>query len=115
MSPVIEGAEERRQGSPSAIGHRLVTAIKNDDVSGLSAEIAYRFLFAIFPFGLFVAALGAFVATSLHIANPAEEIVGGLGDNLPPAIADALRPELERLLTTARADLLAIGAIAALW
>jgi membrane protein len=115
MSPVIDGAEERPSGSASAIAHRLIAAIKTDDVSGLSAEIAYRFLFAIFPFGLFVAALGAFVATSLHIANPAEEIVGGLGDNLPPAIADALRPELERLLTTARADLLAIGAIAALW
>lgn len=115
MSPVIEGVEERPQGSPSAIAHRLMDAIKKDDVSGLSAEIAYRFLFAIFPFGLFVAALGAFVATSLHIANPAEEIVGGLGDNLPAAIADGLRPELERLLTTARADLLAFGAIAALW
>ena len=115
MSPVIDGTDERPRGSPSAIAHRLIGAIKEDDVSGLAAEIAYRFLFAIFPFGLFVAALGTFVATSLHVANPAEEIVGGLGDNLPPAIADALRPELERLLTSARADLLAIGAIAALW
>ncbi|HEX5014773.1 MAG TPA: YihY/virulence factor BrkB family protein [Candidatus Limnocylindrales bacterium] len=115
MSPVIEGGEGRSGGGASAIGKRLIDAIRKDDVSGLSAEIAYRFLFAIFPFGLFVAALGAFVATSLHIANPAEEIVAGLGDNLPSSIADALRPELERLLSTARADLLAFGALAALW
>jgi membrane protein len=84
-------------------------------VLGLSAEIAYRFLFAVFPFGLFVAALGAFVATFLRITNPAEQIVRGLADNLPQSIGDALRPELERLLSSARPDLLTIGAIGALW
>ena len=65
--------------------------------------------------GLFVAALGAFVASAVHVDNPAEQILGGLGDNLPPAIADALRPELERLFSSASAQLLSIGAIAALW
>jgi membrane protein len=62
-----------------------------------------------------VAALGAFTASWLHVDNPAQQLVGGLGDNLPPSIADALRPELERLLNSARADLLSVGAIAALW
>jgi membrane protein len=99
----------------SGIGRRLMHGIQNDDVSGLAAEIAYRFLFAVFPFGLFVAALSAFGAGMLHIDNPAQQIVGGLSDNLPPSIAEGLRPELERLLTSARADLLSIGAIAALW
>jgi len=114
--PVIDETGGRGEGGDlKAVGSRILDGIKEHDVSGLAAEIAYRFLFAIFPFGLFVAALGAFVATSLHVANPAEEIVAGLGDNLPPSIADALRPELERLLNSARADLLAIGAIAALW
>jgi membrane protein len=41
--------------------------------------------------------------------------VGALGDNLPPSIADAIRPELQRLLETGRPGLLAFGAIAALW
>ena len=114
--PVIDATnDDRATDRLSAVGRRLLEGIKKDDVSGLAAEIAYRFLFAIFPFGLFVAALGAFVATSLHVDNPAEQMVAGLGDNLPPSIADAIRPELERLLTSARADLLTIGAIAALW
>jgi membrane protein len=94
---------------------RFLHSLKEDDLSGLSAEIAYRFLFAVFPFGLFVAALGSFVAVYFRIDNPADEMVRGLGDNLPPSIADAIRPELEHLLSSARPDLLSIGAIAALW
>lgn len=84
-------------------------------MSGLSAEIAYRFLFAVFPFGLFVAALGSFVAVYFSIDNPADEAVRALGDNLPPSIADAIRPELEHLLSSARPDLVSIGALTALW
>jgi membrane protein len=116
MAPVVDGSDRSEgAGGAKSIARRILDGIKKNDVSGLAAEMAYRFLFAVFPFGLFVAALGAFVATSLRIDNPAEQIVGGLGDNLPPAVADALRPELERLLNSARADLLSIGAIAALW
>jgi membrane protein len=94
---------------------RFLQGVKEHDVSGLSAEIAYRFLFAVFPFGLFVAALGSFVAVYFHIDNPADEVVGALGDNLPPSIAEAIRPELQHLLSSARPDLVSIGALAALW
>ena len=94
---------------------RLIESVKDDDLSGLSAEIAYRFLFAVFPFGLFAAALGSFAATYLHVDNPADEIIRGLGDNLPPSIAEALRPELQHLLSSARPELVSIGALAALW
>ena len=114
--PVIDETGGRPEGADlKAVGRRLLDGIKENDVSGLAAEIAYRFLFAVFPFGLFVAALSAFVATSLNVDNPAEQIVAGLGDNLPPSIVEGLRPELERLLTSARGDLLTIGALAALW
>jgi membrane protein len=98
----------------TAFGKRLFRRMREDDVAGLSAEIAYRFLFAVFPFGLFVAAFGAFAATWLGIGNPAEALVDGLGDNLPPSLAQALQPELERLLDSARPGLLVVGASAAL-
>lgn len=97
------------------IGRRFIGGIIEDDVTGLAAEIAYRFLFAVFPFGLFVAAVATFVANWLPIDNPSGQIVSALGDNLPGPIADSLRPELERLIASPRADLLSIGAIAALW
>jgi membrane protein len=89
--------------------------VREHDVGGLSAEMAYRFLFAVFPFGLFVAAMGSVIAGWLRVQDPATQIVAALGDNLPPQIANAVRPELERLLTSARTELVVIGAVAALW
>jgi membrane protein len=119
-------ARERQGGTPqrtdpsdddarAGILPTLRRKVSEDDVGGLSAEMAYRFLFAVFPFGLFVAALGTFVASALHVDNPAQQIIGALGDNLPSSVANALQPELERLVASPRADLLSIGAIAALW
>jgi membrane protein len=97
------------------IATRFVKSFREDDVPGLAAELAYRFLFAVFPFGLFVAALGAFVAGWLGIQNPAQQILDALGDNLPPDLASTLAPELERVIGTARPGLVSFGAIAALW
>jgi membrane protein len=97
------------------VGRRLITSIREDDVSGLGAEMAYRFLFAVFPFGLFVAALSSTVAAWLRLESPADQIIAGLGDNLPPAVADAIQPELERLFSSASNGLLLTGALLALW
>ena len=94
---------------------RFAREIRRDDVPGLAAELAYRFLFALFPFGLFVAAAGAFVAGGLGMRNPAEEVVAALGDNLPPDLAGSIQPELEHVLQTTRPELASIGALAALW
>ena len=113
--PLRPHPESSRPQEQKGLKRRLLESVQEDDLFGLSAEIAFRFLFAVFPFGLFVAALGALIAGFLQIENPAEQIVEGLGDNLPPTIAAALRPELERLLDSARPDLLSVGALAALW
>jgi membrane protein len=107
--------QDEMRGKAVGVGRRFIDGVRNDDVAGLAAELAYRFLFAVFPFGLFVAALGAFISSFFHVNNPAGQIVAGLGDNLPPAIGTGLRPDLERLLSSPRADLLSVGAIAALW
>lgn len=110
-----DGADVVRDDRPRGIVNRLKERLKGDDVAGLAAELAYRFLFAVFPFGLFVAALGAFIASALQIDNPAQQMTAALDDNLPGPIAQALQPELERLVSSPRADLLSLGAIAALW
>lgn len=97
------------------IGKRFLADIKKDDVSGLAAELAYRILFAVFPFGIFAAALTAFVAAAAGLADPTGQILGAIGDNLPPDIAGAVAPQLEAVIGTTRPGLLTIGAIAALW
>ncbi len=51
----------------------------------------------------------------LRIQDPAAQIVAAVSDNLPSVVADAVRPELERLLESHRTDLVLFGALAALW
>jgi membrane protein len=97
------------------IGKRFVQEIQRDDASGISAELAYRFLFAIFPFGIFVAALSAFVAQAAGIEDPTSKIIGALSDNLPPDVANAIAPQIEAVIGTTRPGLLTFGALLALW
>jgi membrane protein len=97
------------------VGKRFISDIGRDDVAGLSAELAYRFLFALFPFGIFVAALTAFVSQAAGIGDPTSSILGAVGDNLPPDLAAGIRPQLEAVIGTTRPGLLTFGAIAALW
>jgi membrane protein len=97
------------------VGTRFLADVQRDDVTGLAAELAYRFLFAIFPFGLFVAALTAFVAGAIGLADPTGQIIGALGDNLPKEIAAGIRPQLEAVIGTTRPGLLTVGAVVALW
>jgi membrane protein len=97
------------------IGKRFIGEFQRDDVAGLSAELAYRFLFAIFPFGIFVAALTAFIANAIGFADPTSQIMGAVGDNLPAQIADVVRPQLEEVIGKTQPGLLTFGAVAALW
>jgi len=113
-TPAHVVAQDDPRDATTGVGRRLITGIREHDVSGLAAEIAYRFLFAVFPFGLFVAALSGVAAGVLRIDDPSGKIIAGLGDNLPPSIAEALQPELERLFTSASNTVLWFGAIAAL-
>ena len=93
----------------------LVTQIVEDEVPDLAAGLAYRFLFALFPFAIFLAALAGFAAPLLGMGDPTNEIMGALSDNLPPDVAAQLAPQLEAVLGTTRPGLLSIGALAALW
>src|SRR4051812_19216819 len=97
------------------VGKRFLGDVQRDDLAGLAAELAYRFLFAIFPFGIFVAALTAFIAGAIGIADPTSQILGSVGDNLPHDIAAGIRPQLEAVIGTTRPGLLTFGAVAALW
>ena len=94
---------------------RVVQQTIDDEAPELAAGLAYRFLFALFPFAIFVAALAAFVSQAIGIGDPTDEILGAIGDNLPPDVASQISPQLEQVLGQSRPGLLSIGAIAALW
>ncbi len=111
--PRVAAAREPR--GPVGSVKALVQQFQEDDVTGLGAELAFRWTLAVFPFGLFVAALSAFVAGWLGMANPTEQILAGLEDNLPPELASTVAPELERVIGEQRPGLASFGAILALW
>jgi len=96
-------------------GTRLVTQAMGDEVFDRAAGLAYRFLFALFPFAIFVAALAAYVAGWLGLGDPTNDIMRSVGDNLPPDIAAQITPQLQAVLGQTRPGLLTIGALGALW
>ena len=93
----------------------LVERIGRDDLLGLSAELAYRFFLALFPFAIFLAALSGFIARALGVENPSGELIDSLGSRLTPEVSRALEPELDRIVGETDAGLLSFGALAALF
>jgi membrane protein len=94
---------------------RVVRQSMRDDVMGLSAELAYRFFLSIFPFFIFLAALGSFIAAQLAIENPAEQAVELLGDTLPEEATTLIQGQLENIVDNHNPGLLSLGAILAVF
>src|SRR5690606_11486601 len=84
-------------------------------VTGLSAELAYRFLLAMFPLFIFLAALGGFVSDWLPVDDPTGEIMDAIGDALPDDAASVFEGQLSTVIDSRSAGLLSFGIIAALW
>lgn len=93
------------------LGKRLVEHVGGDDVSGLAAEMAYRFFLAIFPFFIFLAALGGFVAAAANVDNPTDEVMDLIGDALPDETSAVLRGELQNVLGSENPGLLSFGIV----
>ena len=89
---------------------RYAKRVIADDVAGISAELAYRFMFAAFPFAIFVVALGGFVASWLGIRDPSNQIVGAIGGDLPADLVGPVKAQLEATLAQTHPELLSVGA-----
>jgi membrane protein len=94
---------------------RMFKQVQDDDVIGLSAELAYRWFLAIFPFAIFVAAVGSEVARRLDIQNPAQLAKDELTGFLPPEAATLIGQELERIIESQQAGIASFAIILAVW
>jgi membrane protein len=101
----------RLVATPAGFARRL----GQHDIGGLSAELAYRFFLALFPFVIFLAALGAFLARAIGVADPSGEILRTFGAALPAEVAKLVGDELRRIVEHSDAGLLSFGAVAALY
>lgn len=93
----------------------LFRQIGQDDIGGLSAELAYRGLLALFPFALFVAALSGFATAIFDINNPTDRIIDAVGDALPSDAASVIRGQLRVVLESRNPVLLSVGLVATLF
>ena len=104
-----------RQTELLSTAKHLYAEMKQDDVTGAAAELAFRLFLAVFPFFIFLAALGGFISDALNTRNPADEIMGVFGNQLPPDTESVLRGELDQVIERRDPALLSVGVIGALW
>ena len=105
------GAARRLVDVVVAVGRRSL----EDDVFGLSAALAYRFFLALFPFAIFLATLGGFIAAAFGTENPARQLVAAIGSTIPPELSSVIEQELSRIIERRDAGILTFGGIAAVF
>lgn len=92
----------------------IIEAIRRlfaDEAIPLAGNIAFRFLFSIFPFLIFLTALAGFFGS----ADLAARIVTYLLSVAPKEFVGPLAPEINSLLTNPRTGLLSVSAIITVW
>jgi membrane protein len=94
---------------------RLWSQCIRDDVLGMASELAYRFFLAIFPFFMFLAALGKPIALLLGWPDPADQMSELLSQVMPAEAAGVFRTEIARVIELTNPGLLPLTFAGALW
>ncbi|MEZ4503952.1 MAG: YihY/virulence factor BrkB family protein [Dehalococcoidia bacterium] len=97
------------------IGRRTFFQVRDDDVMGMAGEMAFRFLLALPPMLIFLAALASVVARWTGIENPTDRVMSELGNSLPQDASSLVRGQLQTILDQQSGQLLSFGVIASLW
>jgi membrane protein len=93
------------------LGRRVLAEVRDDDCLGRAAQLAYYFLFALFPFFLFLTTLLGY----LPIPNLLDRLMDMLGQMLPGEALQLVQDNVRQLVTGQRGGLLSFGILAALW
>ncbi|MDQ3701581.1 MAG: YihY/virulence factor BrkB family protein [Chloroflexota bacterium] len=93
------------------VGKAVVKEYSKDDVPGLAAEMAYHFIFALFPFIIFLTTIAGIIGQALSQDRLIDQIMAALYSQLPAATVEALRQPLEEVLGQRSGEALSIGAV----
>ena len=92
---------------------RVFDEIIDNDVFGLAAELAFYFLFALFPLILILVTLfGMFASQRVELQN---HLLSYFADFLPPTAFQLLQPVISDLAANATGGKLTFGIVSALW
>jgi membrane protein len=93
------------------LGRRVIKEIQRGDDLGRAAQLAYYFIFALFPFFLFLTTLLGY----LPIPNLLDRVMELLAQMLPGEALQLVQDNVRDLVTGQRGGLLSFGFLAALW
>jgi len=97
--------------SVTELGRRVVKEVIEDNCLGQAAQLAYYFLFAVFPFLLFLASLLGYVP----IPDLMDRIMELLAEVVPGEALHLVQENVRQIVTEQRGGLLSFGIILALW
>jgi membrane protein len=93
------------------LGRRVMHEIQEDDCWGRAAQLAYYFLFALFPFFLVLTTLLGY----LPVPNLMDRLMEMLAEMLPGDALRLVQDNVREIVTSQRGGLLSFGILAALW
>jgi membrane protein len=93
------------------IAKRTITSVIQDNVLGMSAQLAYYFFLSLFPALLFVVALASF----FPLENLVQEIIVTLGQFVPGDVLEIIRDQLLAISESGDTGLLTIGFLGTIW
>ena len=93
------------------LARRVTRGLLNDDCDGYAAQIAYFFLFAIFPFLLFLTTLLAY----LPVPDMFRLLLKILGRFIPGNVLSLVQENIRALVSVQQGGLLTIGVLLSLW
>ncbi|CAA9538860.1 MAG: Ribonuclease BN [uncultured Thermomicrobiales bacterium] len=89
--------------------------VKEDDIPGLAAQVAYHFLFSLVPLLILTAAIATTIGRAYEdVGDVTTNIIDWLSGRLPPQTAETLRPSIESALQTQTGSAVSLGALLAL-
>lgn len=103
----------RRRGAVS-FGRRLIKEINDDAVLTNAAAIAYAWMFALFPFLIFLLTLIPFLPETTRVMGM-ETIERVLNDQLTPAAASTITANISQVVNQTNGKLLSFGLILTLY
>lgn len=101
--------------NPIALGKDTFREFKDDDVPGLAAELTFRVFLALFPFLIFLAALGGVLASALNVDDPSEKFLELFGGQLPDDARSVISTQVEEVVDGRSVGLISVGIVGALW
>ena len=107
----MESKTPAKPASPPGLLRLVFDECFNDDVFGHAAQLAFYFLFALFPMLIFLAALVGY----LPIPHLLEQLLKYLSEVLPPTALTLVSQTLSEITRRPRSGLLSFGLIATIW